>query len=459
MKLEKGLKRLEELSAERPQASKDIAELFDDGSFTEIDRFTKNGAEECALVAAYGQVNGILAFAFMQSSGPDGAMGTALSKKIEKVYSMAKKVGAPVIGIYNSDGAHIEEGIDAMEAYASLISKIAEVSGVVPQISIVTGSCIGSCAVMASMADVVIMAEDAQMYVTAGTVLKSKDVGTAKLASDNGTAAIITKDEKAAYLKAAEIISYLPQNNLSLPYSCEYVPSSVTAEGLETYSVINSVVDGDSFCELYKDYAKDTVVGFARVNGNSIAVVATNTDGKSITAAGANKIARFVRFADAFSLPVISFLNADGIMGNKEDEISGGVKCAAQLTQAFSEATTAKITVITGAAVGAAYIAFASKASGADSVFAWPTAYISALKPETQVEFSMKEELAKGISHSDLENEYIDGDASVFSAAAKGFVEDVISPLETAPKIALALDCLGSKRVSTISKKHSNIQL
>lgn len=459
MDLDTGIKKLDELSRKKTSAHTTLSELFDDGCFTELERFAKNGEKDCDLVTAYGNIDGILAFAFAQNSGVGGAMNSASSKKIEKVYTAAKKVGAPVVGVYNCDGADVNEGLEAMEAYAAIMARIAEVSGVVPQISVITGACIGSAAVMAAMADVVIMTSDTQMYVTAGSILKDNTIGTASLCAKNGTAAIITENTETAFLKAAEIISYLPQNNLSLPMVSEYVPSEYTANGTEAYSVINSVADNDSFSELYKDFATDAVTGFARINGNSVAIVATNTDGKSISADGAKKAARFIRFADAFSVPVVSFVDADGILGDKADELSGGVKYSAQLSQALSEATTAKITVITGAAVGAAYIAFASKASGADSVFAWPTAYISALKPAAAVEFLKHDELANGVTREDAVQQYTDNEASAFAAAEKGFVEDIITPMETAPKLALALDCLASKRVPTISKKHSNIQL
>lgn len=459
MNFELGQKMLEEKAAAlNTEAVKQLNELFDDGSFTELDKFLKNGDAGCDVITAYGNVDGVLTFAFAQSKGANGAMGKALAAKIKKVYAMAEKVGAPVVGIYNSDGAHIDEGIDAMEAYGELMAYTASLSGVVPQISVVVGDCIGSAAVLAAMSDVVIMVEGAEMYVTAGSILKDEKVGGTALAAENGTAAYIAKDDADAYLKVAELISYLPQNNLATPLYAEYVPANGTVNGTEPYEVINAVADADSFCELYAEHAKCAVVGFARINGAGVGLVATNTEGGKLCAKGTKKIARFVRFCDAFSIPVVTFLDASGILGNLEDELSGGVKCAAQLTQAYAEATTAKITVITGAACGAAYIALASKAAGIDSVFAWTTAYVSALEPKTAVEFLKREEL-KDATRDELMAKYCEEDASAFAAAEKGYVEDVINPLETAPKLAMALDMLSSKRISTLNKKHSNIQL
>ena len=454
MKFEAALEKLNGLSGNKASS---LSNLFDDGSYTELERFTKNGDEECDIVTAYGLINGVMTFAFYGSKGVNGAMGRVLAAKIEKVYSLAAKVGAPVVAVYNSDGAHIDEGIEAMEAYGSLMAKIASLSGVVPQISVIAGDCIGSAAVMAAMADIVIMVKDANMYVTAGSVLKNDKVGTSKLAAENGTAAIVTDTEAEAFDKVAEIITYLPQNNLSIPYAAEYVPSSATVDSSDTVKAIEASVDAGSFCELYSEHATLAKVGFARVNGVSVGVVATN--GEKLDAAAAKKMARFVRFMDAFSLPVITFVDSLGILGNEGDEISGGVKCTAQLVEAYAEATTAKISVVTGAACGASYIALASKAAGIDSVFAWPNAYISALQPDTAVELLMKDGLAEGKTRDELKSEYIDGEASAFAAAEKGFVEDVINPLETAPKLATALDMLSSKRISTLDKKHSNIQL
>ena len=210
---------LEKLNTKSGNNASSLSTLFDDGSFTELDRFTKNGENDCDIVTAYGLVNGVMTFAFLQNKGVSGAMGRVLSAKIEKLYSLALKVGAPVVAIYNSDGAHIDEGIEAMEAYGALMSKIAALSGVVPQISVIAGDCVGSAAVMASMADVVIMLENAQMYVTSGSILKNDKVGSADVAAKNGTAAIVTDTLENAFLKVAELVTFLPQNNLSVPFA------------------------------------------------------------------------------------------------------------------------------------------------------------------------------------------------------------------------------------------------
>ncbi len=458
MNFEAGLQKLNEETAKiSSEAVKQLEALFDDGCFTQLDKFAMNDNEPCECITAYGTVCGVMTFAFSGAKGVNGAMGKKMAEKIGKVYALAEKVGAPIVGIYNSDGAHIDEGIDAMEAYASLISASSRISGVVPQISVVAGDCIGSAAVLATTADVVIMKNNANLYVTAGSILSDEKVGSSELAAKNGTAAIIAETDEEVYNKVAEIIAFLPQNNLSAPICAEYYPASGSIESADAYEVIAGVCDADSFLELYKGYAEGAVVGFARINGASAAIVATNSE--KLDAAAASKIARFVRFSDAFSIPVVTFLNSYGILGNKEDELSGGVKFASQLAHAYAEATTAKITVITGAAVGGAYIALASKAAGIDSVFAWPAAFVSALEPKTAVELLMKDKLAEGETREALEENYCSEEASAFVAANKGYIEDVISPMETAPRLALSLEMLSSKRVSTLNKKHSNIQL
>lgn len=460
MNFEDGKKRLEELSLKTAtDAQKQLSLLFDDGSFTLLDRFTKNGDNACDLACAYGTVGGVMTLAFSQNKGADGAMGRVLSAKLKKVFELAKKIGAPVIGVYNSSGAHIDEGVEALEAYGDCIAEMAALSGVVPQIAVVTGDCIGSAAVMAAMADIVVMAKDAEMYVTAGSVLKNDKVGSSELAAKNGTAAVVTETAEEALAKAAELVTLLPQNNLSEPYIAEYNPSVGEINGTDAYEVINAVTDNGSFCELYRDYAEKAVVGIARIGGACVGIVATNCDDKKINASAATKIARFVRFCDAFSVPVVTFVDCEGILGNEEDELAGGVKCASQLAHAYAEATTAKVTVITGAAVGEAYIAFASRAAGIDSTFAWSTAYVSALTPDAAVEFLCGDKLADGTSREDARKEYCENEASAFAAAEKGVIEDVINPYETASKLSIALDMLSTKRISTLNKKHSDIQL
>lgn len=438
-------------------ARKRLAMLFDNGNFTEIDRFVKNNGAECEVVAAYGEVNGMFVYAYAQSIDVNkGAMGKVQAAKIAHIYDLATKTGAPVVAIFDSDGAHIDEGVEALEAYGSLIKSAGNISGVVPQISVIAGPCIGSAAVLASLSDVVVMTNEAEFYITAPEFSNSKDtsLGTAKLAAENGTAALVAETDREALLLVSDLLAYLPSNNLSEALMAEYTP----AAGGNT---VEAVVDAGSFFELSGDYGKCIKTGFARIGGASVGVVATSTkEGNGYFCAnGAKKAAKFVRMCDAFSIPVVTLVDSLGILAKEECDVSGGVKAVSILTSAYSEATTPKVTVVTGNAISAAYIAFVSSAAAPDMVFAWADAVIGTLEPMTAVQLLYKERLLAGEDRKQLEAEYISDKCSPFNAAALGLVNDVIEQEDTAAKIVSALDILSSKRVSTISKKHTNIPL
>ena len=437
-------------------ARKRLEMLFDDGNFNEIDRFLKNNDSECEVVAAYGEVNGMLVYAYAQSIDINkGAMGKVQASKIAHVYDLATKTGAPVVSIFDSVGAHVDEGAAALEAYGSLIKAAGNISGVVPQISVIAGPCIGSAAVLASLSDVVIMTNEAEFYINSPAFASAdSDLGTAKLAAKNGTAALVADDDKAALSLVADLLGYLPSNNLSEPLFAE----SVSPAGGNN---IDTVVDAGSFFELSADYGKCIKTGFARVNGASVGIVANVADAAEgyFCADGAKKAAKFVRFCDAFSIPVITLVDSLGILAKEKCDLDGGVKSVSVLTSAYSEATTAKIAVVTGNAIAGAYIAFVSSAAAPDMVYAWSDSVIGTLEPMTAVQLLYKERLEAGEDRKALEAEYATNVCSPFTAAAAGFVTDVIEPADTANKISAALDILSSKRVSTLSKKHTNIPL
>ncbi len=437
-------------------ARKRLEMLFDNGAYTEIDRFLKNNGSECEVVAAYGEVNGMLVYAYAQSIDVNkGAMGKVQASKIAHVYELATKTGAPVVSVFDSIGAYVDEGAVALEAYGSLIKSAGNISGVVPQISVVAGPCIGSAAVLASLSDVVIMTTDAEFYITApGFVSGENELGTAKLAAKNGTAALVAESDKEAMELAVSVLEYLPSNNLSEPLFAE--PS--TPSGGNT---VEAVVDAGSFFELSADYGKCIKTGFARVGGASVGIVSTEAEVADgyFCADGAKKAAKFVRFCDAFSIPVVTFVDCKGILAKECCDLAGGVKSVSVLTSAYSEATTAKLAVVTGNAIAGAYIAFVSSAAAPDMVFAWADSIIGALEPMTAVQLLYKERLEAGEDRKALEAEYASDVCSPFNAAAAGLITDVIDPAETANKISSALDVLSSKRVSTLSKKHTNIPL
>lgn len=429
--------------------------LFDGGKYTEFDRFTKNGENGCGVVTAFGYINGMGVYAFSQDHTVlGGAMGKVQANKILSLYQKAAQNGSPIIGMFDSKGALFNEGLDALDAYGELIKAAGNISGVVPQVSVVMGSCIGSAAILAAQADITVMLEGAELCLNSKFVTGNQEVGTAKVCMENGLASNIAETEEDAINKVREIFTFLPENNLSVPLVCDYVPNEVTE------CPLTKLIDKESFVELYGEYGKCAHVGFARVGGKAIGLVVTDArvnDGR-LCSNGAKKIARFVRLCDAFSLPIVTLLNCNGFMGSDTEELDGDVKTVAMLTHAYSEATTAKITVVVGNAYGSVYTAFAGKAAGVDFTLAWNISNIAAFEPKTGVQILLNEKLGEA-SREELENEYKLTIASPLSAAANGFISDVIEPEDTAQKVIELLDILASKRVSTLDKKHSLIQL
>lgn len=432
-------------SLSNSKSRKRMSMLFDNGIYTEIDRFIKNNENECEVVAGYGFVGGMPVYAYSQSIDVlNGAMGKVQAAKIAHVYELATKTGAPVVAVFDSNGAHLDEGIDALEAYGKLIKAAGNISGVVPQISVVAGPCVGSAAVLAALSDVLIMVNGADFYITSSNNENSVA---------ESVAALVAKDDEAAIQMAADVLAFLPSNNLTEPVFTE----QVNPKG---GSVIDSVIDAESFYELWQNNGAAIKVGFARVGGAAVGVVASNPDADDgyFCPCAAKKAAKFVRLCDAFSIPVITLVDSLGIHVKDTCCNDGGVKAVSMLTSAYSEATTPKITVVTGNAYAGAYIAFVSEAAGPDIVFAWDSSAIGTVEPMTAVQFLYKDRL-NGENRSDLEKEYAAVKCSPFNAAALGYINDVITADETAEKIISALDVLSSKRVSTLNKKHTNIPL
>lgn len=436
------------------KARQRLTSLFDNGDFRELDRFTFGVDKPCEVVCGYGFCNGAPLYAFAQDSSVSfGAMGKAQGDKIKRLFDLAGKTGVPIVGMFDSKGAHVDEELDALNAYGELIAASSAISGVVPQIAVVLGSCVGSQAVLASLFDVVILSEEAELCLSSA-FLSGDGVGSAETSAKNGTAAIVTKTEDEAIAAAANVLSYLPQNNLSEPLVADYHPAVGAGVG------ISSIVDEDSFFELSAEYGTCATTGYARIGGSAVGIVelASDTDNECLCAAGASKIARFVRLCDAFSLPVITLLDCKAFAVDNKAELNGDMKFIAALTHAYAEATTAKITIITGKAYGSVYTAFAGKAAGVDVVLALHSAQIAALAPETAVQFLYKDRL-NGNNRSELIKEYIETVASPFRAAEHGLVDDVITEDAVAGSVISALEMLASKRVSTMNKKHSNMPL
>lgn len=447
MSIESKLAFLQETKAANAQtkAYQRLQLLFDEGTFVEIDSFTKSGDGRAEAAAGFGSVDGCPVYAFAQNSDVEGgAMSKAQAAKICKVYELAEKTGAPVVGIYDSIGARLNESCEMLAAYGDVMLKANNLSGVVPQIAVIAGPCLGASSMIAAAADVVIMSEDGQF-----ALQTNGEGGDLKEASESGLVHLTAKDDKEAVAKARELITLLPSNNLSGAPITDFADSAAETDGESGASIIAAVMDQDSFIEFQAGFGAGFITGLAKLGGNTVGVVASEektADGKAC-----EKAARLVRFCDAFAIPVITFVNAESFCC---------IKAACKLTNAYAEATTAKISVITGEAYGAVYMALAGAAAGVDVAYAWPTASISALNPTTAAVMLWSDKL-KGSSNPTADRakliaEYKDQEACPFKAAGDGFVQDVIEPSETRVKLYAALDMLAGKRVTRLPKKHAN---
>lgn len=429
---------------------KRITSLFDVGSFNEIEGFSKSGDLYTEAVAGYGTIEGCPAYAFVQNSDVlGGAMSKAQAAKINKVYSMAVKTGAPVIGVYDSIGGQLKQDTDLLAAYGEILLNSNNLSGVVPQISLVLGPCVGTSALIAAGADIVVMTEKAEFTLsTDGAGASSEE------AAKRGDCHLVLQDEPSAVAAVRHLISVLPSNNLSGSSILNIQNGNLLSdlyEDADEKTVLQAICDEGSYLELSEAFGISAVTALGEVGGSAAGLIMYKG---IIDADACAKAARFVRFCDAFSLPVVTFVNADRFSALRE---------ASKLSSSYSEATTAKITVITGTACGPVYIAVAGRGANADYTFAWPDAVISPLAPETAAVFLWNDRL-KGSEQpvedrNKLIEEYKNTEASPFKAAANGFIEDIILPKETRSRIISTLEMLSGKRVTNLPKKHSNIQL
>lgn len=438
------------------QARSRLSYLFDDGKYTEINSYAKENDCLTGVVTAYGYVNGNAVYAFSQDKSiNNGAVGPAHAAKIAKLYSLAAKTGTPVIGIHDSNGAFVNGTAESLTAYGELINAASVISGVVPQISVVAGTCAGSAALFACSSDFIIMTKDAEFFMT--PAFTKENSGSASDAAANGIAAAVCDDDKAAIEKAKELINLMPVNNLAPLPMFEYNEPE-TAVSADFNSLINGVCDAESIIELYAEFGKASYTALATVNGATVGIAATNKTSDKLTDADCSKLSRFIRTCDAFAVPVITFVDTEGF--DAADAISG-VKSMTQLANCYAEATTAKISVITGKAVGPAFIALAGKDISSDFTYIWESACVSPLAPLSAVEFLWHDKL-KGAAdvnakRNELAEEYKATLASAESAAASGAVDEIISASSTREAIISALDILSSKRVTKLPKKHNNI--
>lgn len=444
---------LESKAAAPSEARNRLTYLFDDGSFTELDAYLMSGEDLSGVVTAFGYVEGNPVYAFSQDINvKNGALTTVQAKKIVKVYDLAAKTGVPIVGIYDSYGADVSNNTDALNAYGELLMWASNLSGVVPQIAVVAGVCAGCSAMLAESADFTVVSKEGQLYVAPN----GKAETLAENAAKNGTASVVADDAKDAVEKAKAILNKLPQNNLSP------VPLYDFAEP-DGSDLVGKVFDGESVMELCAQYGKSAYTALATLGGASVGVVSTAKSNDSLTADDCTKIARFVRICDSYAIPVVTFVDTEGFEANDSTESAGAVKSMAKLAHAYAEATTIKLSVVTGKAYGPAFIALAGKGANADLAYATKDAVISSLNPITAVEFLQHDEL-KGASdltaaRKALADKYAKEQASAAVAAANGCVDGIIDETQIRQTLIDSIEVMAGKRLSRLPKKHSNIQL
>lgn len=476
-----------------------LAMLFDEGSFVEIDAFVthrctefdmaKTNAPGEGVVTGYGTVDGRLVYAYAQDfTVIGGSLGEMHAAKICKVMDMAMKMGAPIVGINDSGGARIQEGIDALKGFGDIFYRNTLSSGVIPQISIILGPCAGGAVYSPAICDFIFMVDKtSQMFITGPSVVKSvtgEDVtfdelgGAQTHATKSGVAAMACATEEDCFAQVKDLLGMLPANNLEIApvYECEddlnrlseKLTALVPEDGNKSYDIrdiITEIVDNGEFLEMFKAFAPNIVTGFARMNGATVGIIANQPKvmAGSLDCNSSDKGARFVRFCDSFNIPIITFTDVPGYLPGVEQEHSGVIRHGAKLLFAFSEATVPKINVIVRKAYGGAYIAMNSKHLGADMVFAWPTAEIAVMGPAGAANIIFRKDIAAAAdpvaTRQEKIDEYVDKFANPYVAASRGYVDDVIEPDSTRPRLISALEMLMSKRETRPSKKHGNIPL
>lgn len=430
-----------------------LSALFDDGKYTEINSGITEKNKPLSIVTAYGYVNGNPVYAFSQDkSVAGGAVGMAHAEKIAKLYLLASKTGTPIIGIHDSDGVVMDGTAESLMAYGKMISAASAVSGVVPQISIIAGTCAGSASIFACSSDIVIMAENSEFFIA-----PNSENTNAQAAAKSGIASIVCADVKTAIGKARDIINIMPVNNLSpVPEFEPAEPAGAVSKDLK--GIINGITDADTSIELYENCGKASYTAFARIEGKTVGIIATNKTSDCLDSSDCNKISRFVRLCDAFSIPIVTFADTDGF--DMSDSLSA-VKNMSSLASCYAEATTVKLAVVTGKAVGTAFSVLAGKDVSSDFTYAWESAYISPVMPETAVEFLWHDKLkgAENLSakRKELSEEYKSTLASAEKAAGIGCIDEVISASSTREVLSSAIDILSGKRVTKLPKKHNNI--
>lgn len=441
--------RRSEASAELEKAGKLTARarmdiIFDEGTFAEVGAFIGGDSDEdfCPVVTGYGSIDGLLVFAFSQDySRLHGAMGKAHAKKICKIIEMALEVNAPVIGVFDSAGAKIDEGSDALNACGEVISSLAFSKGMIPTIAVVAGPCGGAGAVAASLCDVIIVAEKTgSLYMVPSSMLEDKTLGKPEKLAETGVSAITAKDDAAACLAARDLCKYFTPEMITTDDGNRAFDASVFENPkYDVHSVIENLFDAGSFTELFAKRAPQMTVGLASMNGRVCGVIANNPsfkDGKMCPGA-CEKAVKLIKLCRTIDVPVVTLVDGVGVGTTDKIEIGGVAGKLAELAMAYS-ASARKVTVITGEAYGTAYSVLGSKALGADFVLALDRAKISPMNPVSAVEFLG--EVYDESKVDEIAAKWADENASPLEAAKKGYVDDIIEASELRARVASALE-------------------
>ena len=472
--------------------------LMDEGSFEEIGmlvthRTTDFGMDKeiyfgDGVITGYGTINGRLVYVFAQDFTVfGGALSETHAEKICKIMDMAVKVGAPIIGLNDSGGARIQEGVRSLGGYADIFYRNVQASGVIPQISAIMGPCAGGAVYSPAMTDFTMMVEGSSyMFVTGPSVVKtvtnetvtSEELGGASAHSTKSGVAHITSSNDVECLEdLKKLLSYLPQSNRETPAKLPYEMGNEIRTKLETivpdntnkpydmHEVISAIIDEDTFYEIHKNYAENIIVGFARLAGRSVGIIAN----QPLFLAGvlgvksSKKAARFTRFCDCFNIPLLVLVDVPGFLPGTDQEWEGIIIHGAKLLYALSEATVPRVTVITRKAYGGAYDVMNSKHIGADMNFAWPNAEIAVMGAKGASEIIFKKEITEAEDHEakllEKETEYANLFANPYNAAQRGFIDEVIMPKDTRRKLIKAFAMLENKVSVTPNRKHGNIPL
>ncbi len=473
--------------------------LLDRGSFRELDPFVVHRTQDFGLdkqkfladscVTGWGTIEGRLVYVYSQDFTVfGGSLGEVHAAKICKIMDMAMKTGAPVIGLNDSGGARIQEGVVSLGGYSDIFLKNTMASGVVPQISAIMGPSAGGAVYSPALTDFIFMVKDTSyMFVTGPDVVKSvthedvsfEELGGASVhASRSGVCHKVAQNESDCLYLLRKLLGYLPQNNMEDPPFVKTTDDPLRMEAaLDTLvpdnpnkpydvrQVIGLIVDSGDFFEIHEEFAQNVVVGFARLGGHSVGIVAN----QPMVLAGvldidaSEKAARFVRFCDCFNIPIITFEDVPGFMPGTKQEHGGIIRAGAKLLYAYCEATVPKLTVITRKAYGGAYCVMSSKHIRGDLNLAWPTAEIAVMGPDGAVSIIFRKELSEAADpvarKAELVQEYREKFANPYVAAGRGFIDDVIEPRETRARLINGLEMLENKRDSNPQKKHGNIPL